>query len=245
MNLLRDPRFLGAYAGVVTVAFVVVLTTGAAAPARSARFDVIDVQRINVREPDGLLRMTISNNARFPGGMFHGRELPHEGRREGQTAGMLFLDGEGSESGGLTFGGIKGADGTIRRFGHLSFDQYDQDQIVALQGGRDERGKFANLSFNDAGDWPISEAIELDQRTKSLTAEERQKAFEEFNRSHSPLTRRAYLGRSSDSSARLDLNDAQGKPRLRLRVSAEGEARIEFLDADGKVVERWPPAAKS
>ena len=36
------------------------------------------------------------------------------------------------------------------------------------------------------------------------------------------------------------LADAAGKPRLNLRVDAAGEASIEFLDADGKVVQRLP-----
>jgi hypothetical protein len=34
----------------------------------------------------------------------------------------------------------------------------------------------------------------------------------------------------------LNLKDAQGKTRLRLAVSAKGEASISFLDDHGKVV---------
>lgn len=40
--------------------------SGVTAPA--TKFDTIDVQRINVREPDGTLRLTISNKARIPAG---------------------------------------------------------------------------------------------------------------------------------------------------------------------------------
>jgi len=36
------------------------------------------------------------------------------------------------------------------------------------------------------------------------------------------------------------LADAQGKPRLNLKVQADGSASIEFLDAQGKVTDRLP-----
>ena len=65
-----DPtRLLMLYSGVLTAAFVVVATTAASAPPRpaNARFDTIDVKRINVREDDGTLRMIVSNSSRAPG----------------------------------------------------------------------------------------------------------------------------------------------------------------------------------
>lgn len=47
---------------------------------RPATFEEIDVQRINLREPDGTLRMVVSNRTRFPGGMVKGREYINRGR---------------------------------------------------------------------------------------------------------------------------------------------------------------------
>src|SRR4051812_43417679 len=70
-----------------------------------AAFDEIDVHRINVREDDGTLRMTISNTGSAPGIFVKGRERRHpEGRR---SAGILFFNDEGTENGGLMFGGAK------------------------------------------------------------------------------------------------------------------------------------------
>jgi len=41
-----------------------------------------------------------------------------------------------------------------------------------------------------------------------------------------------------------NLNDAQGQSRLRLRVTADGTASIEFLDAKGAVQRTFTPAAE-
>ena len=61
-----------------------------------AAFDEITVQRINLVEPDGTLRMVLSDKARIPGLVIRGKEYPREDR---QTAGMLFFNDEGTENG--------------------------------------------------------------------------------------------------------------------------------------------------
>jgi hypothetical protein len=45
---------------------------------------------------------------------------------------MLFYNNEGTEAGGLIFGGRREANGTISQGLNLTFDQYDQDQTVQL-----------------------------------------------------------------------------------------------------------------
>jgi hypothetical protein len=53
-------RALTIYAGALTAAAIWMGLTAAAPASRSAQFDTIDVGRINVREPDGTLLMTIT-----------------------------------------------------------------------------------------------------------------------------------------------------------------------------------------
>src|SRR6202166_1528966 len=85
--------------------FLCVIAWGEAAVERKVMsFTELDVQRINVREPDGTLRMTISNSATAPGLIFKGKEHPFPNR---QAAGILFFNDEGTETGGLLFGGAK------------------------------------------------------------------------------------------------------------------------------------------
>src|SRR5580698_1055176 len=125
-KLLSNPRFLAVYSGVLTIAFATVVLTGFTESRQKQSFDEITVHRINVVEPDGTLRMVISNKADFPGVIIKGKETPHPGR---QTAGMLFFNDEGTENGGLIFGGEKDKQGNASSYGHLSFDRYEQDQV--------------------------------------------------------------------------------------------------------------------
>ena len=49
-----------------------------------------------------------------------------------------------------------------------------------------------------------------------------------------------FVGRDRSKSALVSLSDPQGKVRLRLAVDSLGAARIEFLDADGRVTRAIP-----
>lgn len=59
-------RALILYAGALTAAAPVFLLHAAAAPDHQ-KTDVLDVERINMLQPDRTLRMTISNGSRSPG----------------------------------------------------------------------------------------------------------------------------------------------------------------------------------
>lgn len=101
-------RLLLIYAVVLTCVVTVMLLAGAAAP-KTSDFDEITVHRINVVEPDGTLRMVISNHARLPGIIVRGKEQPFDRPQ----AGMIFYNDEGSENGGLIFGGHRNPKGEV------------------------------------------------------------------------------------------------------------------------------------
>lgn len=135
-----------AYSVVLSTIFSVVLLTGATLH-RSQSFDEIQVHRINVVEPDGTLRMVISDHDRMPGVIVKGKESPKVDRPQ---AGMLFFNDEGSENGGLIFGGYRNDKGeVVDSGGSLTFDKYGASQIVQLAGVDDKGDKFAGLAVND------------------------------------------------------------------------------------------------
>ncbi len=152
MNFLSNPRFLTVYSGVLTITFVVTVGLGAS-KIRNEIFGTITVRRINVVEPDGTVRLTISNRADFPGSWRHRKEYPRPDRRE--AAGMLFMSEEGTELGGLIFGASQLPDGTIQNHFHLSADQYEENQIFALDAGQEGNNKFSRMSMIDQGDFPV------------------------------------------------------------------------------------------
>lgn len=140
-------QFLIIYSAVLSTLFAVVLLTGATG--RRSQFDQIQVHRIDVVEPDGTLRMVISNKDRLPPVIVKGKEHPEFGEPRPQ-AGMLFYNDEGSENGGLIFGGRKNEKGEIvDSGGSLSFDKYGANQVVQLAGVDDKTARFAGLAISD------------------------------------------------------------------------------------------------
>ena len=176
---------------------------------RNATFDEITVQRINVVEPDGTMRLVISNHDRFPGIYVKGEERAFDRPQ----AGMIFLNDEASEIGGLIFGGLRDENGKIvNSGGALSFDRYEANQVVQLIGVEDDENRFAGLSVTDAP-------------------------------SGNQVFRRIWLGRGRDGSSVLAMMDGKGRQRVVISVSEEGESSLSFLDEEGQVVRKLLPSS--
>jgi hypothetical protein len=197
-------RFLVVYSFLITVVFAVTILSGFAS--RTKDFDEINVRRINVVEPDGTLRMVISDHAKLPGVIVRGKEE----RLDRPQAGVIFYNDEGSENGGLIFGGRCDKQGKIvNSGGSLSFDKYDANQIVQLAGVDDSEDKFAGLIVSDS-------------------------------HSGTDTRRRVWVGRDDSGTASVALMDADGKKRLVMQVKADGTPELTFLDAKGNVTGRLP-----
>ena len=185
----------------------------------------IDAQRINIRDADGTLRLVIAGRDAYPGSFLKGREIARPDRRD--YAGLLFMNDEGTENGGLIWNGRKGANG-IDAGASLTFDRYENDQTLQLlqeDGGKTHR---AALIVSDRPNGPLDwAAVERGDKTPVP------------GRDYGAP--RMYVGRTADATSTVRLNDAKGKPRLRMRVEADGTAAIEFLDAAGKVVRTLRP----
>lgn len=233
---LNGNRPLIIYSAVLTLAFAFSLLS-AGEKANKARFEEIDVQRINIIEPDGTVRLVVSNKTLFPGILFKKKEYPHPNRK---TAGILFFNDEGTENGGLIFGGEKGKDGKVSAYGHLSFDQYDQDQVFTIDASEDDGLRKNWLSLWDRPDYSIGELLDLQARVKSMTEAEQKAEYTKFFAQREKAHPRLFLGRSQNGSVSLRLNDKEGRERLILEVTPEGTPLVRSLDEKGKETGRWP-----
>jgi hypothetical protein len=232
MKVLAN-HLLAAWAGLLTIGLGVVVLTGAS-PTRSAQFDVIDVKRINVREADGRLRMVIANSEQFPGGILRGEEYHFE--RPG--GGMLFYNDENTEVGGLTMVGHRDAEGQVYQVVHLSMDRYEQDQVIALNHHESAQVYRAGLTINDRGTGSLARALPA-LTDPEATPEQRREAEALVSEG---FAERLFLGRrGKDGDVTLVLADARSKPRLQLRVAADGAAAIEFLDEEGNATNALTP----
>lgn len=237
MKLMSSQRFLTIYSGVLTVVFAVTVFDGFSSPAQKSTFDEIYVRRINVVEPDGTLRMVLSDKTRFPGLIVKGKEYPHEDRK---TAGILFFDDEGTEDGGLIFGGMKDKDGKVQTLGHLSFDQYMQDQVLTLDAAEENGQRTAGIGIWDRGNYPITDEIGVSTRIQKLPESEQKLEWDKFFAVHPGNAQRVYLGRAGNHGVALRLKDEQGRDRIVLRVNPDGSPVLQLLDANGKEISHLP-----
>ena len=221
---------LRTYALIITIILAVTAMYAVDAQ-KKQRFREIDVERINIIEPDGKTRLVISNKQRSPGVIQRGELLTENGGRTG----LLFYNDEGTESGGLISSGAT-IDGKTTAIGSLTFDQYEQDQTIALQYVDDNGHRRSGLAITD---YPTVSTKDMIRRRKAMTAmtdpAEKSRAQQELQELRGRL--RLYAGRARDDGASVvSLYDAAGRPRLRLRVDMGGEARIEFVDEKGATV---------
>jgi hypothetical protein len=253
-RLFSHPRFLAVYSGLLTVAFVAATAVNvwqgshrvAAAEKHDFRhpdFDQLTVHRINIVEPDGTPRLVISDKAEFPGGFFKGKEFA---RADRSGAGMLFMNDEGTENGGLMFGGERSADGQFHSLGHLSFDEYEQDQTLSIDTEQDGQDRAAAYTINDNASATLftPEVLDAFSAVKAMPeGPAKQKAWKDLLAKYPvKLPQRALLGRLPDKSAVLLLRDPEGRIRIRLRVAADGTPSMDFLGSSGKVTHQWPQA---
>ena len=238
-EIRRLKRWLGA-AGVFGLTVLVIAATD-----RTASFQEIEAQRIDIVGPDGRLALAIAGAGGLPGPMMSGRQFPQEvsGGRT-RAAGMIFFNDQGDEVGGLTYQGEPTGDG-YSAVGHLSFDQWKQDQVVALQYQDDGTRRSAGLNIWDRSTTlDIMRLLELAEGRVAATSEEARdsirREMQALAAEGEPGAHRVFLG-SADRAATLLLRDTEGRPRLRIAVDSADVARIEFLDESGAVIHTLPP----
>jgi len=238
----NDIRFLKRYAIGSTTVIVLMAITAFVRQPQKQKFGEIDVERINIVEPDGKLRLVISNRPRSIGPIYKGKPFGYAG---GTRPGIIFFNDEGTENGGLTLTGSRNADGTYRASTHMSFDQFDQDQIVVLNYGDNNGVRQAGLAFSDRTDRPIIDFVnERDSIMKLPDGPAKTEALRQFSQ---PIrngvvqaAQRVFIGRDRTKASVLQLSDPRGRPRLVLRVDSTGAPQLEFLDDSGRVTSRLP-----
>jgi hypothetical protein len=231
----RDLRFLKIYSGVLTLVCVVLSVLFFYATT-SKRFEEINVERINIVEKDGKLRMVLSNQVRQHPGTLDG--VTYENRKGKRPPGLMFFTEKGDEVGGLIFDGNTGK----HHGGSLTFDRFRGDQTIQFTHSEDPDGKyFAGVKMNDQN-MPLNDLINKDKEISKLPTKDAQDlAWKKLKDNGLLMAERVRIGRDYDKSAVIRLKDAKGNLRIELKVDADGTAKMNFLDQLGKVVYSLPP----
>jgi len=241
-EIRRELRLLKGYAIVVTALLGTISLAAFRQSSQKQKFTEIDVERINVVEKDGKLRMVISNRDRSIGPIYKGKPFGYAG---GTRPGIIFFNDEGTENGGLTFDGKREADGTYHSQSGFSFDQFNQDQVLYLQYNDRNGRRNMGLTIADRADTDIYDLVaERDSIMKAVPeGPARTAAIQKWAapRNGVPLVaQRVYVGRDVSKAALVNLSDRNGKTRIRMMVDSLGAPSLEFLDETGKVTSRLP-----
>lgn len=193
------------------------------------RFGRIRAKRVNIIDENGTLRLAIANKERTANPIIGGKEIVTNRR---PSAGIIFFNEDGDECGGLIFGD---------KWAHMSFDQYQQDQIVAIQYRETPLGQHSGLTVWDRPDRPVSEFLEKYLAIEAMPEGAEKEAAMALLRSeyHSPV--RMYMGREADGSSSVVLADSKGNKRVAITVGPDGVPSILMFDEKGEVVESLVP----
>ena len=234
-SLRRDVRFLKLYAAVMTAFCVAILLTGFTRQEPKQVFTEIDVERINIIEADGTLRMVISNQQRQHPGIVNGKVIERSAPR---PPGMIFFNQLGDEMGGLVFG----ENGDIGHFGSLTWDKVRGDQTIGFRYLEGDNGAYsAALEMWQQPNTPSDVMMARYDSARAISDPiAREAAIQAMRDAGELTTRRLYFGKGRNDAMILDMRDVQGRSRIRMSVAPDGAPLLEFLDAAGEVVYRLP-----
>ena len=234
-------RILQLYAALSTVA-ILVLFFLVLRPEDRIQLETLDVARINILNESGNPALVIAAHGKLPGPWFEGTEYPQElsGGRT-RASGMIFFNERGDEVGGLTYSGQRTEDG-YRASGGVTFDQFQQDQVVSLQYQDNGINRAAGVHVWDRStEISMAEILELvdARRTAEGPALDSIQAEIQALAQRGLGAHRVFLG-SEDRTALLLLRDREGRTRIRLLVDSLDVPRMEFLDQEGEVTWTTP-----
>lgn len=196
------------------------------------KFEEITVERINIVEPDGKLKMVISNQTRQHPGMFDGEILINRER----PPGIIFFNEEQDEVGGLIYQGNKKEGATFV----FSIDQYKNDQVMQLRHITNPNGdnKYGLQLWERDKDFTLPRLIQvMDSLQKAqLSKQEINEALFKMNNGKTIQAARLFIGKQYNQATGMYIQDNKGIDRLRVYVDEENQPRIEILDDAGKVV---------
>ncbi|NHN26223.1 hypothetical protein FIA58_011095 [Flavobacterium jejuense] len=242
----RELVFLRTFA-IATAIGTVVLVNSAFKKNDNQRFSEIDVERINIIENDGTVKMIITNVDKFPNGTtkINGRNT-NETRKK--RSGMLFFNEDGIECGGFIYDGEKKENGHSSGLS-LTYDQYNGDQVMQLltqdyQEG-DKRHVSSSLVFNDRPSKETQERnAEISKELAALRKEDpklMQQKYKEYEEQGliggAP---RVMLGKTRSQNNGLFLFDDKGMPKAMFYVDKNNTAKLDFYDDKGEVIASFP-----
>jgi hypothetical protein len=219
--------------------FTGVMLLGAVREAtREVTFDTITVHRINVIDRERRRAMIITDHDDFPPPIVNGKVFNRSGGND--SNGIVFYNQRGDEQGALTWAGRRYPNGTFESENEISFDTVNTDQLIHVQDGNVNGKTFSEVIGWNQADYDRPDWETLIRQAEALRSNPT--ALKAFVAAHPWLVSktRYMLGYGLDNTSQVMLADGDGRPRIKMYVTAGGQAELQFLDASGNVVAEYP-----
>lgn len=208
------------------------------------QFKTINAERINIVNEDGKTVLAIANKQTIAKAVVEGKTYPLQATSGRElSAGMIFFNQEGDEMGGLLFNSFKMPNGRYAGIGHLSFDRYRDNQVLALQYKENAAGVTSGLTLWDRpGSGKFKTSLDLVEEHLNATPERKkeiEKILGEMQQNGELGSERIFIG-SKNQEAQLTLKDSRGRVRARLVIDKSDQPVLEFLNEEGKVTSKFP-----
>ncbi|MEE6127259.1 hypothetical protein V2E39_07650 [Chryseobacterium arthrosphaerae] len=231
-KLIKEVRILKIYAVSLTAVCIVFFFLAFKSQYANERFKEIDVERINIIEKDGTLKMVISNKERQHPGMVNHKNMKQRERE----AGMIFFNSLGDECGGLVYDGNKEGSGMV-----YSVDQRNTDQIMQLhyseEAGKDKKRVYGLKLWDRPDDFPLEAIIKFEDSLKKLNDPvASKKAYAKLREEGKLTNERFFAGKTANGDVGIFIRDTKGKVRLKLYIDKNNNTHIENLDENGNPI---------
>lgn len=211
-KLQKEVTFLKVYSVALTLALAGVIFF-MIRPGELKSFKEINVERINVLESNGDLKLVISNSKRQHQGVINGKPLP---KRE-RPAGVIFFNSKGDECGGLVYDGNEKNAGLV-----LSIDKFQDDQVMQLQyieNTEKNKRKYGLQLWNYSKEDGYNERIQAFEELDKIQDKEEIDSFYSKMKEDGLLPEDImFVGKKSNNEIGVFINDHTGKPRIKLFI---------------------------
>ncbi|EZH74296.1 hypothetical protein ATO12_15635 [Aquimarina atlantica] len=213
---------------------------------KNTTFDVITAERINIVNEDGTTVMALANKQRIAAPRMNGKEYPVDMIEREHFAGMIFFNEEGDEIGGLIFNSAQLPDGRKFGAGHLSFDRYNDNQVINLEHKENIHGSIkSGITFYDrTGNGSFGKNLDLIEEYKyqNISESRKKEIIEEIRKMKKNRdlgVERVFLG-SDNEIPQLTMKDVMGNERIKLFIDSTNVPRLHFYNEKGVLIGEIP-----
>lgn len=191
----------------------------------------LNVEKLNICEPDGTVKMSLFNSRNIPSLIIDGEDILPGHRSKDGVSGIIFYNNHGDECGGLIHGSDIDEDGKVSMGMSLTFDKWKQDQVLQMNLQKDGDKELYGISIYDRPKKNIKNTLFLMNELQKETDKEKQKILIREIRKNNH--KRIFVGHDVDGDTKISLCDSNGKEKLKIFINDNNE--LKFI-VDGKEI---------